>query len=292
MSKTKLVLLILLGLLGSIIFMFADRAGPAPDHPYFAPRRFRVIAHRGGAGLWPENTLLAYTNAHELGVDIIEMDARITRDGIPVLCHDASVSRTTNGSGRIDAMTFEELQRLDAGYRWTTNGGQAFPFRNRGIRIPALEEVFVVLPNARYNIEFKIGGSEILQEVSRLVIRHKMSDKVMFVSASNSTIVDFRSISPDIATAASFKEGLLFYATSALGMDVMYTPKYLAFQSPEFVFGIKLLTPSVIATAHTHNLEIHAWTIDSGDEMRRFIDMGVDGIITNYPDRLIEIVAN
>jgi glycerophosphoryl diester phosphodiesterase len=292
MSRTALVLLILLGLLGSSAFIIVSRAGPAPNHPYFKPQKFRVIAHRGGAGLWPENTLLAFRNAHEMGVDIIEMDARITREGIPVLCHDASVARTTNGSGRINDMTFGELQELDAGYRWTPDGGQTYSFRNRGIRIPALDVVFETLPNARYNIEFKSKESELLQEVSRLVNLHAMSDRVMFVSGSNKTISEFRSISPRIATAASLREGFLFFVVSSLRLEAMYTPECFAFQGPEYIFGINVLPPSLIAAAHARNTEVHVWTIDSNSEMRKFIEMGVDGIITNYPDKLMKILAN
>jgi len=136
--------------------VLAALAEPAPRHPFFdAARTPEVIAHRGGAALRPENTLAAFLHAVEVGADILEMDLRVTADREIVVMHDATVERTTDGRGAVAALTLAELRKLDAGYRWTPDGGASFPYRGRGIRAPALEEVFRRLPNARMNLEMK-----------------------------------------------------------------------------------------------------------------------------------------
>ena len=120
-----------------------------PEHPFWDTPGPRVIAHRGGRGLWPENTLHAFRNAHARGADVLEMDLRRTADGEIVVLHDATVERTTDGSGPVEGLTVGALQRLDAGHRWTADAGRTFPFRGRGITVPTLREVFVALPGAR-----------------------------------------------------------------------------------------------------------------------------------------------
>ena len=103
----------------------AMTARSAPNHPFFSGLNsgITVIAHRGGANLRPENTLVAFEHAVSIGADVLEMDLRATADGSIVVLHDATVDRTTDGQGRVDALTLAELQKLDAGYRWTSDGG-------------------------------------------------------------------------------------------------------------------------------------------------------------------------
>jgi glycerophosphoryl diester phosphodiesterase len=292
MRKKAILATLIVSAIGLAGILVSHQARPAPNHPYFEPDRIRVIAHRGGAGLWPENTLHALKNAYALGVDILEIDIRATQDMVPVLLHDNSVDRTTNGTGKVAEKTLEELEQLDAGYRWTMDEEHTFPFRSLGITIPTLEQVFQALPTARYNIELKGKQPELLEEVSRLIKEYGMSTRALCVSGSHASIKAFRLLSPDIATAASLREGLMLYLLGNLGIESIYSPEAFAFQIPEHLFGIRVLTPAVIAAAHARNCEIHLWTIDSTADMHRFIDAGVDGIITNYPDRLIEILSD
>ena len=129
----------------------------AGDHSYFAQDEGRplVMAHRGGAGLWPENTMFAFERAAEMGADVIETEIHSTADNNLVLIHDKTVDRTTNGTGPVNSFTLAELKELDAGYKWTTDGGRTFPFRGKGITVPTLEEVFTGLPNIPINIDIK-----------------------------------------------------------------------------------------------------------------------------------------
>ena len=127
-------------------------------HPYFDVPRPTILGHRGAAGEAPENTLESFRLGLAQGADIIESDVHVTRDGVPVLIHDEAVDRTTDGCGRVAELDWDELQRLDAGYRFSPDGGSSFPFRGRGLRVPALEEAFRELPDVRLNLELKEGA--------------------------------------------------------------------------------------------------------------------------------------
>ena len=100
-----------------------------------------VIAHRGGKGLWPENSLFAFERASALGVDMLEMDLHLSSDGELVVIHNPTLDRTTNGDGPVAARSLAQLQALDAGYRWSADGGQSHPYRGQGVRIPTFTEV-------------------------------------------------------------------------------------------------------------------------------------------------------
>ena len=122
-------------------------------HPYFELPSPIVIGHRGAAGERPENTLAAFAHGLETGAEILESDLHLTRDGVVVMAHDETVDRTTEGSGPLREFSFAELSKLDAGYRFSADGGRTFPFRGQGLRIPTLEEGLKVFPGARFNLE-------------------------------------------------------------------------------------------------------------------------------------------
>ena len=126
-----------------------------PEHPFLAGGNPLVMAHRGGQGLWPPNTLFAFERAVEMGADILEMDIHASADGVLIVHHDDTVDRTTNGSGAIRDHTLTELKELDAGYHWSADGGETYPFRGKGMRIPTLEEVLEAFPKTRLNIDIK-----------------------------------------------------------------------------------------------------------------------------------------
>ena len=124
---------------------------PRPGHPYLAGSPL-LIAHRGGAGLAPENTLAAFKNAVDSwGTDMLEMDVRSTKDGEMVVVHDATVDRTTDGTGRVSDLAYAQLQDLDAGFKFEGPEGNP-PFRGRGVKIPRFEEVLEEMPGVRLRI--------------------------------------------------------------------------------------------------------------------------------------------
>lgn len=265
-------------------------------HPFFvavspSPRRPLAMAHRGGALLRPENTLAAFTHAAELGTDVLETDVRRTIDDKLILLHDASVARTTDGEGAVAALSLEEVKRLDAGYRFTTDGGRTFPFRNQEIRIPTLAETFDLLPRARFNIEIKDGDARTGTALCRFINERAAWDRVVVAAVSQSVIVSFRRECPRVATAASSTEASEFMSLNFANLAQTVQPAANVLQVPERFAGLRVLNADFIRAAHERGLQVHAWTINDQTDMRRLIDAGIDGIITDRPDILLSLIA-
>jgi len=249
-----------------------------------------VMAHRGGAGLWPENTMYGFERAVDLRVDVLETEIQSTADNILVLMHDSTVDRTTNGSGPISAFTLEELKGLDAGYNWSSDGGQTFPFRGSGITVPTLEEVFTALPTVRINIDIKQEKPSSLASLCKTIRTLDIVDKVMVASFSSKVLKAFRRVCPEVATSAGTGEVALFFMMNMVFLGAAYRPSCQALQVPEYSSGMHVLTKRFVDTAHGLNLEVHAWTINEVNDMKRLLALGVDGIVTDYPDRLISLL--
>jgi glycerophosphoryl diester phosphodiesterase len=249
-----------------------------------------VFAHRGGGGRWPQNTLYAFNQAAKLGVDALETDIHTTADGVIVVCHDPTVDETTNGHGQIHGMTLAQLKQLDAGYRWTADGGQTFPFRGQGITIPTFEETAAAFPNLRINVDIKQNAPSIVEPFVQLLRRLGCQERVMVGSFHDRELRLFRRICPEVGTSAGVEETRLFYFTSLAGLTGLLRPAYRAFQVPEYAGRIHLVTPAFIRAAHARGIEVHVWTVDEEADMRRLIEWGVDGLVTDYPDRLMELL--
>lgn len=264
----------------------------ATDTPFAEniQRRPLVMAHRGGAGLWPENTMYGFERAVDLGVDMLETEIHSTADNILVLMHDSTVDRTTNGSGPIRAFTLEELKTLDAGYNWTSDGGQTFPFRGSGITVPTLEEVFTALPTARINIDIKQEKPSLVEPLCKTIRTFDMKDKVMVASFNSKVLKAFRRVCPEVTTSAGTGEVAFFFMVNMVFLGAVYRPACQAFQVPEYSSGIRVLTKRFVETAHGLNLAVHVWTINEVTDMKRLLALGVDGIVTDYPDRLISLL--
>jgi glycerophosphoryl diester phosphodiesterase len=267
-------------------------AQSAADIPFAEKiqRRQLVMAHRGGAGLWPENTMYGFERAVDLGVDVLETEIHSTADNILVLMHDSTVDRTTNGSGPISAFTLEELKTLDAGYNWTSDGGRTFPFRGSGITVPTLGELFTALPNVRINIDIKQEKPSLVEPLCKTIRAFDMVDKVMVASFSSRVLKAFRRGCPEVATSAGTGEVALFFVMNLVFLGAVYRPACQAFQVPEYSSGLRVLTKRFVKTAHGLNLAVHVWTINETTDMQRLLARGVDGIITDYPDRLISLL--
>lgn len=268
-------------------------ARPAPDHHFFEADRAgtHVIAHRGGAGLRPENTLVALAHAVELGADIIEIDLQLTTDGKIVLMHDRTVDRTTDGHGFVAALSLHELRKLDAGYHWSSDGGRSHPFRGKGIRVPTLEEVFERLPDTRLNIEMKYAGADMAGPLCTLIRQSGAQHRVLVASMSEPAVVAFREECPGVATSMSRSEAWFFFGAQLASLEATYTPPVRALQIPDRLGDNVIATPRLIAAAHRRNLKVHVWTINDVARMGELIRSGVDGIITDRPDQLLMLLA-
>jgi glycerophosphoryl diester phosphodiesterase len=275
----------------SVVGMWLQ-ARPADSHPFFGINEFNVIAHRGGRGLGPENTLAVFQLSLEKGADILEMDVRSTSDNHLIVLHDATVDRTTNGSGTANEMSLIQLKKLDAGYRWSNDGGKSYPFKNRGITIPTLSEVFKAIDRIRLIIEIKENQPIISQRLCSEIRHHRRIPSVLVASIHSQVLNKFRTICPDVATAASPSEAMWFFYLSRIGLTAMYSPQENALLVPKIFKGRQVITNQFLSAAHHRHLKVAVWTVNSKKDMRKLIAMGVDGIITDYPERLVKIFKN
>jgi glycerophosphoryl diester phosphodiesterase len=287
---------VLIGVAAALVLAYAALAllaRPVADHAFFAqfPPEPLVMAHRGGKGLWPENTLYAFEQAVTMGVDVLEMDIHSSADGMLVVMHDDTVDRTTNGSGPVQALTLDEIKALDAGYHWSADEGQTYPYQGQGIAVPTLEEVFSAFPDVPMNIEIKQAEPSIAALLCELIQAHGIGDRVLVASFHQAAINDFRRECPEVATTAGETEVIILFALGRIYLDAVYTPTAQAVQVPESRSGLHVLTPRFLEAAHSSGLQVHAWTINEASDMQRLLDLGVNGIITDYPDRLMALLG-
>ncbi len=263
-------------------------------HPFFDLPRPVSIAHRGCAGEAPENTIPAFERALAQGAGMLESDLHLTHDGVPILIHDAIIDRVTDASGNVADFTAEALQRFDAGYHFSADGGQTHPYRNRGVRIPSLEDAFRHFPDARFNLEIKVPGSRLIAATLELVVKHRREAITLLTAGEDAIMVRLRDrlgglVNP-IAQGASERDIREFLSCAAAGTPP--APGPMALQIPPDFGGQPLVTGPLIEFAHARGVEVHVWTINDPAEMRRLLDLGADGIITDYPGRLAEAIAD
>tara|TARA_B100000029_G_scaffold516827_3_gene635522 strand:- start:25923 stop:26831 length:909 start_codon:yes stop_codon:yes gene_type:complete len=265
------------------------QVNPLVSSPKLKP--YLVIAHRGGAGLWPENTLLAFRNSIKIGADALEFDVHATADGKFVVFHDSTVERTTNGSGRIDEMTWEELCRLDAGYYWTQDNGETYPYRGKGLTVPSLDEVLAEFSEIQMIIELKPTTETIRSEFSRMISQNTTSTEIVIASFNSDNVKYIRTHNPQFATTSTVGEVFLFWILHILGIEFLYSPGGDAMMVPPSVSSLPLATPKFVSRVQAHQIAIYIWTINSEEDLRRYSEVGFDGIITDYPDRLLRILG-
>lgn len=279
------------GIVGASVYQYyVRRSRPVREHPFLELPRPLVMAHRGGRGQWPPNTLFAFQRAVALGVDVLEMDIHLTKDDAIVVRHDPTVDATTNSSGAIRDMTLAQVKALDAGHTWTEDGGSTFPFRGQGITIPTLEEVLDAFPNVRLNIDIKPEDRVIVPLFARMLRDYDRLENVLVASFHDAQLTYFRELCPGTATAAGMRETLSLFVLNSFFLGTAYQPKAEAFQLPEYHGRLHLVTERFVRTAHAHNMQVHVWTVNEVEDMRRLLDWGVDGLITDYPERLVELV--
>ena len=267
---------------------FARRS---PEQPFADERGIIVFAHRGGSGRWPENTMLAFRQAVALGIDGLELDVHSTRDGELVVIHDPFVDRVTNGTGAVHDHTLAELRELDAGYRWSEDGGLSFPFRNQGITIPTLAEVFAAFPDLWINIDLKQARPSIVTPFVSLVSEYGMEKLVCVGSFHTEVVRQFRKACPQAATAASLLEARLLYVLRRVGLGALYQGGAAAMQLPERSGRTAVVTRPFVRAAHRNGVAVHVWTVNDVPQMQRLLAAGVDGLMTDYPDILLKLLG-
>jgi glycerophosphoryl diester phosphodiesterase len=292
--KLRRALAIVIVLLG-ILFLLTIVMPDAPESAYYSGiQRPLVIAHQGGDGIRPGDTMVAFEHAVQIGSDVLEMDAHITRDGKIVLMHDEKVDRTTDGTGLIENMTLDELKQLDAAYQWSNDDGKTFPYRGQGIQVPTLEELFQKFPDMRYVIEIKLTQNPIDKPLCDLIHRYNMQDKVAIASFHDEAMQRFRTTCPEVATSASRGEVTKLVLLGKIFLSGLVTPQYESIQppyDPEESMNIPIMTKRFIREAHAKNIAVEPWTVDDPGLMKQYIAWGVDGIMTDRPDLMLEVLG-
>jgi glycerophosphoryl diester phosphodiesterase len=245
------------------------------------PARRILIAHRGGAGRAPENTLHALAGAAALGAEAVELDVRLSRDGEVVVIHDPTVDRTTNAAGRVRDMTATALARLDAGARFTSDGGRTFPFRGRGIGVPRLDEVLSSLRDIPLLIEVKEPAA--LRPVVDLLQRHAAVDRCVVASSEHAGVAPARG--GTLRTGASTRDAVELLLSLRGPVAVPFD----ALCIPPRHYGIPLPMRTLVDRARRAGAVTHVWTVNDAAEARHLWSIGVTGIITDVPDEMVAV---
>ena len=250
-------------------------------HP-FATRDRLLFAHRGGARLAPENTLVAFERGMREGSDGVECDVHLSRDGVPVVIHDATLDRTTDASGPVSVRTADELARVDAGYRFQVDA--AFPFRGTDVGVPRLADVFRTVHTGRVIIEMKQGLPALAQAVIAAVRAADAVDRVCVGSFYRGALDVLRAEAPEIATSAAEDEARWTLYRSWCRWPLRQRRPYVAFQVPRRAGRLHVISPSFLEQAHKDNARVDVWVVDRPEDVEALFDVGVDGVISDRPD--------
>jgi len=263
------------------------RLRPRPGCSYVAGPPV-LVAHRGGSRLAPENTLVAFRQAvDDWGADMLEMDVHLTADGEVVVIHDADLDRTTSGSGPVASRTLAELREVDAGYHFVDLDGKT-SFRGRGATISSIGEVIEAFPDTWLNVELKAAAAA--KPLLRAIHEHGAEHRVLVAAEHERNRVAARGYAGP--WGASRRDCFLFVLAHYVPGGSFFTPSVDIFQVPEMWRGRRILTPKLIEDAHLRNIPVHVWTVDDPDDMRRLLSWGVDGIQTDRPDLLSDVLMD
>jgi glycerophosphoryl diester phosphodiesterase len=239
-------------------------------HPAIRGSRPLVFAHRGGCKIGPENTIAAFDRGLEGGADGLELDVHLSRDGIVVVHHDATLDRTTGVKGLVKDRTASELAEFS---------------------VPPLRAVLARYPGIGIIIEMKERGPRLAEAVVDEVRRAGASDRVCLGSFSVAAVRAARAAAPAIATSGARFEVRMALYRSWCGLSPGRVP-YQAFQVPEWSGSTRVVSPRFVQLAHKSGVAVHVWTVDEPGDIRRLLDWGVDGIISDRPDVAAEVVKD
>lgn len=311
-----------------VLALFPRFDNYAPENPMQTDRELPIlIAHGGGNKEFPDNTLEAFYNAYSVDPQVMmETDVSITKDGVIILSHDTTLDRKTNVTGAIADWNYADLmaQKVDFGYTNPTEDGvlsgqrQHFTDEKGQEKYPVdvkypegvtprdekvflattLEDLLIAFPHNRINVEIKQSGElgmKALAEVLRLLEEYDAFDRVVLASFHEEIYQEFQRLQeagqvPEAFMCSPAYDAVTeFFVLQLLKLDLFFDDRMCVFQLPMEEYGIDLATKGVISAAHRHNMAVHYWTINDPEEMKHLIDIGADGIMTDYPHRLQEV---
>jgi len=278
-----------------------------PDNPWLG-RRVLAFAHQGGAREAPSSTMFALRRALAVGADALELDVHRSVDGHLVVCHDPTVDRTTDGEGRIADLTLEQLMALDNAYWWRP--GEVvdhaadladLPLRGRApaqrdLGVATLAEVLVAFPGVLLNLDIKQTAPDVVPYEAQLaeeLVHAGRTNDVIIASFSDSALDAFAAEDTGIGTSCGPRAVLALAQALATGESIPNEVlRHVAIQVPPRFAGADVVTASSVRAVHEAGLAVHVWTIDDEDEMRRLIDLGVDGVMSDRPGALVSVLED
>ena len=253
-------------------------------------RSFRLYAHRGASAELPENTLPAFRRALEYGVDALELDVHMTRDGHPIVSHDPTAERMAGVRAAWRDPDLRDAQRLDLGHGFVAADGSR-PHAGKGIHAPSLEELLVELPGVRLNIDVKQPQPPMVKPLLALLRRLKAEERVTLASFQTRTLLAIRRRGYGGDTAFGQSEVLGLLALPAAVIERMPFVGNAA-QVPVAAWRVRFDTPAFIAKCHRLGIRVDFWTINDPAEARRLVALGADGIMTDDPARMAPALAS
>jgi glycerophosphoryl diester phosphodiesterase len=243
-----------------------------------------VIGHRGASAEAPENTLRAFLRAIEQGVDAIELDVHVTADDVPVVMHDPTVMRTTSGEGALASMSWRKLRELDAGARFTPDAGATYPYRDQGIRVPSVEDIIAAIP-ADLPMLIEVKAIHAQWPLRRVLERFRAASRCVVAAFEAGSLNAF--LEPPFTCGASRRDLLELMARTAAGLKPGRVP-YRAICPPNVYYGVQVPLGLIVRGARQLGVPVHVWTVDEPREARRLWDLGVSGIISNAPRKILD----
>ena len=252
-----------------------------------------TIAHQGGNKIYPDESLLAFTNEINMGIQLIELDIHRSKDGIIVINHDQTIDRLTNGTGLIREMSWVELQQVDGAYNWSPDG-LTYPYRGKGIKILSLIEMMDAFPQQLYDIEIKQHDPPLEKDLCDLLRKYGVAtDQAIVASFRDETLARFHDICPEVAISLPVNQGTVLYILSRVGLERLLPLDAVVAQLPttfSTILGQLELDRRYIEAFAKGDRQVWVWTVNDSIEMKRLVKMGAHGIITDRPDILMDFV--
>ena len=285
MKSFCLVFSALLFVYGSLMLIPSKAVNDIPFYSQYENNL--VIAHRGGRGLVPGNTIEASANALKLGASIIELDIQLTRDKKIVVRHDASIDTTSNASGLISELYFTDMQKYKYGFNNIDYPDIKY---KKPLQISLLEEFFEVFPEQRFLIEIKPKDPSAADALCKTINNHDFSEKVLVGSFNTSTLRYFRRICPQVPTSLGRSEITLAIILKSFQLGNLFRSSGSSVQLPFKVNNRELINPEIVDFFQNMNMKVDVWTVNDKDSIESLLHFDVDGIITDYPGLLSSII--
>ncbi len=254
----------------------------AQKYAFFASPKPRIFGHRGASGVAPENTFASFEAASK-ATNYIETDVWLTKDNVPVFLHDKNLLRTCGADVMINEINFDELNQFDAGFTYSPNK-KDYPFREQGLQVPGVEEIFKAFPNHYFNIEIKDSKAIATAQLLKAAKASNALDRILIAAENDKIMANIRKELPNsIPTSACYGEVFSFLQNLLAGKLNEYKCAAQAFQIPDRYENYNLADQKIIDALHSMGIEVHYWTINDPSHMKELVANGADGIVTDFP---------